>query len=352
MQANRGPGSIVKTEALIQKLRVTTSGEEVWRTVKKLAAVAPDERPTVVEAFLQYAQTGALLHWRSMILPNAIELIEEGDDSHAPSFRRLLTEGATAYWSVTGLARTLARASYDDLTDFALSERHATDARANAIKVLATLSGQTFTRGLPTDSGKWLLGDLPLAALDAWRSQGYPDGTGFGPPITSGALATPQTEIDLLATRLEAKLRRYREGEQDLANPTNWLVPADGADLRAITKRWSLPERYVEFVTKFSPLSVTIYGKGFGQGLSLYGAGELVKAQDGYSYDPVEVKEIADWNPRHVVIAAHGGDPFVLDLERVTDGDCPVLTASHGQGTWTFERGAPTFSAFLGKLAR
>ena len=271
----------MKTEALIQRLRATTSGEEVWRTVRKLAAVDSAERPTVVEVFLQYRQTGGLLHWRPLIMPSAIDLIADGDSRYAPTFRKLLEERATAYWAVTGLARTLGRASYDELTDFALSGRHATDARANAIVVLATLSGQTFTRGLPTDPGKWLLAQLPLAALGAWRSQGYPDGAGFVPPITSEALTTPLTEIDKLAVRLESKLRRYRDGGQDLANPTNWLVPADGSDLLAITERWPLPERYIEFVTKFSPRSVTIYGKGFGQGLSLYGASELVRAQDG-----------------------------------------------------------------------
>ena len=43
------------------------------------------------------------------------------------------------------------------------------------------------------------------------------------------------------------------------------------------------------------------------------------------------------------------GEPFVLDLSAVQNGDAPVLTAKHGQGTWKFRKVASTFLEFLQK---
>jgi hypothetical protein len=42
-----------------------------------------------------------------------------------------------------------------------------------------------------------------------------------------------------------------------------------------------------------------------------------------------------DDRPAHlVVIASHGGDPFVLDLSQADGEDVPVNTAEHGTGVW------------------
>ena len=152
--------------------------------------------------------------------------------------------------------------------------------------------------------------------------------------------------------RLEAKLKRYRADRQDLANPTNWLVPASPAQLAAVTKRWRLPARYVEFITRFSPLKVTIYGRGCGQGIELFGAAELIEGQYGYSYNPFATAEIEDWNRDLVVIAYEAGDPYVLDLAAAQNGDCRVLTARHGQGSWEFTQVTARFTSFLSRLAR
>jgi hypothetical protein len=342
--------TIMRIESLIGKFRTTIDGVELHRIVQKLEKSAHKDRELVIAAFLEYMQTGQLNHWRGMIIPNAIDLIEEGESQYADIFRWGLADQTTAYWSVLGLAKSLQKASYSELTAFALNEQNATDARAHAIQVLAGLSKQTFNRGLPSDPGYWAIDRLPLSSLVCWRDKGFPDGTGFKQPVVSSALAKPQTEIDKLAAKLEAKLQRYRAENQDLANPTNWLVPANRNDLKRVASQWNLPERYLEFITKFSPLNVTIYGKGCGQGIELFGAGELIAAQFGYSCNPVTSTPITDWNSAHIVIAAEAGDPYVLDLSAMKGDDCPVLTALHGQGTWCFSRSATNFLAFLRRL--
>jgi hypothetical protein len=340
----------MRIASLIEKLHTTTDGEELDRTLRKLERSGPKDRERVITACLDYMRAGRLQHWRALIIPSAIELIEVGESRYADAFRWGLTDQTTAYWSVLGLARSLQKESYGELAAFALDERNATDARAHAIRVLADLSNQTFIRGLPTDPGEWDRERLPLVSLARWREEGYPDGAGFEPPVVSPALANPRTEIDKLAARLESKLRVYRAKEHDPANPTNWLVPADESDLKEVLSRWDLPEAYVEFLTKFSPLHVTVHGKGWGQGLWLYGAGELIEAQRGYSCNPVTSTAITDWNANYVVIAAEAGDPYVLDLSAARGGDCPVLTARHGQGVWDFGRSAAGFSTFLRRL--
>jgi hypothetical protein len=53
-----------------------------------------------------------------------------------------------------------------------------------------------------------------------------------------------------------------------------------------------------------------------------------------------------------LVIACHGGDPFVLDLSKSDGNDAPVDTAEHGMGVWEFTRDAGSFTQFLATLAR
>jgi len=83
----------------------------------------------------------------------------------------------------------------------------------------------------------------------------------------------------------------------------------------------------------------------------LFGAGEFISAQDGYSFNPIEQQAIADWPTNLVVVASHGGDPYVLDLSKSDGNDGPVDTAEHGAGTWEFSRVADSFCEFLKSLA-
>jgi hypothetical protein len=253
---------------------------------------------------------------------------------------------------VNGLIKTAGRDSYPTLTAFALNPSNGTEDRANAIKSLAIHGGQTFIKGLPSNPGYWPEEDLPLQQLEEWSKTGYAQGPGFTTPARHPDLDRPISELDHLAQALDTKLARARAKDQDLANPTNWLVPAAPENLAMIDSRWQLPVLYLEFLRKFSPLKVTVTGRGFGMGLELYGAGDLVRGQDGYSFNPVENRVIADWPASYVVIASMGADPFVLDLTATEKGDAPVLSASHGEGTWEFREVSGSFLTFLRRLAR
>ena len=165
-------------------------------------------------------------------------------------------------------------------------------------------------------------------------------------------MADPVSVLEKAAARLEKRLAKERKQDQDLARPSNWLVIASEADLAAIDQRWTLPEQYRRFLARYSPLRVHIDSKRDFQGLNLYGAAELIKAQHGYAYNPVDQEVIAGWPANYVVIADAGADPYCLNLSAIADGDAPVYTAEHGAGTWEFVRHADSFVDFLKEIAK
>ncbi len=130
------------------------------------------------------------------------------------------------------------------------------------------------------------------------------------------------------------------------------LTKIAGEDIQRIQARWVLPSIYLDFLTRFSPIKVTIENRKFYNPFQLFGAGELIEAQEGYSFNPVEQRPIEDWPAHLVVIASHGGDPFVVDLSKSDGKEAPVDTAEHGAGAWDFSRVAPSFSLFLETLAK
>ncbi|HEX7590334.1 MAG TPA: SMI1/KNR4 family protein [Candidatus Limnocylindrales bacterium] len=175
---------------------------------------------------------------------------------------------------------------------------------------------------------------------------------GFAPPARHPDLDAPTCELDRLALALDCKLSKIRADRQDLAEPTNWLAPAAEEDLVAIRSKWQLPETYEEFLRKFSPLKVTVTGRGFGTGLHMLGASELVSGQAGYAYNSTENRPIEDWPSEYLVIGDVFADPHILDLSATKAVDTPVLTAPHGVRVWRFQSVTPTFLAFLRRLAR
>jgi hypothetical protein len=283
------------------------------------------------------------------VIPDILRLLKTGQAEYRSSFEQLLEDPTTRYWSVAGLIKTAGRGSYVTLTSIALDVSNAMDVRAKAIKCLADHSGQTFTRGRPSDPGYWTEVQLPLDELRQWAQAQYPRGPGFPTPARHPDLDAPRSELDRLARALDAKLAKARATRQDLANPTNWLTPAPPAELAAIQSMWQLPDLYLDFLRKFSPLGVTILGRGFSMGLELYGAIDLVKGQQGYSFDRDENLPLSQG---YVVIASMSGDPFVLDLSQTKDADAPVLTALHGMGEWDFTKVSAKFLTFLRRLAR
>ncbi len=327
----------------------TTDGSEAHRLIRKLKAVPANDALAVLA---EYAKSGPIDHVRTHAMSLAAARVDSGDRTFATLFEAGLSDLHVRYWSINGLVRVSGVESFPTLTALAKDSTHRLADRANAIRVMALHSGQHFIRGLPTDPGYWKELELPLQALDLWAVAGFPKGPGFDPPNPHPKLGAPETRLDQIASRLDAKLAKLRRERQDPVNPSNWLVPASEEALAEIEARWQLPPTYLDFLRYFSPLEVTITNRNYYQGLDLYGASKLLTAQHDYSFNPVSNTQIADWPAHYVVIADHALDPYVLDLSRIRGDDAPVLTAVHGEGAWDFDEEAPSFLAFLERLSR
>ncbi|MGK5026244.1 SMI1/KNR4 family protein [Janthinobacterium sp. RB2R34] len=342
--------AITPLAALHRKLFDETDGVRFStlkdRLIKKFGET---DRLAVLDILTAYARDGQLLHWRSSLVNEIVKLMVPQE---LPAFFNwAVTTPDLAYWGIDGLLKSQGKDAYDTVVALALSSSLRPEVRAKAVKSLAVLSRQPFDAGLSPDPGHWKAESLPLEEVLAWQRAGYPDGGGFAPPATHPSLAKPQSPLDRAAAKLEKKLAFARKQDQDLARPANWLVIAGGADLAAIDERWTLPSQYRDFLERFSPLRVYIESEDYFQGLNLYGAAELLKAQHGYSCNPIDQQAITGWPAHYVVIADAGADPYCLDLSAVTDGDAPIYTAEHGRGAWQFERHADSFVAFLEEIA-
>jgi hypothetical protein len=327
----------------------TTNGGRAHDLIRNLLrAETTDSVPVLVE----YASSGPLDHVRTYACARLVDLLPKGDTAYASFFQAGLSDPSLTYWSIQGLVRVSGESSFPALSQFALDATHRVEDRGKAMREMALLSGQRFIQGLPSDPGHWTTTDLPIHELQDWAAAGFPPGPGFSPPARHPLLDEPKSRLDHIASQLDAKLAKLRKANQDPVNPSNWLVPALESELAAIQARWRLPSTYVQFLRDFSPLKVQIVSRKYFQGLDLYGAAELLAAQDGYSFNPVTQELIDSWPPSHVVIASHAGDPFVLDLSQDRTDDAPVLTADHGQGNWDFEQDAPSFITFLERLSR
>jgi len=343
------PRRRVDPAAIRQELTTTRDGIRAHKLIRDLLrAETTDSLPILVE----YATSGPLDHVRTHVSALLADLVPQGDKAYEGFFEAGLSDPHLAYWSIQGLVRISGESSFPALTLFALNPAHPVEHRGKAIREMAILSGQRFIQGLRTDPGHWKETDLPIKEMEDWAASGFPPGPGFAPPERHARLDSPDSRLDQVASRFDAKLAKLRKANQDPVNPSNWLVPALESDIEAIQARWRLPSTYVQFLRDFSPLKVNIVSRKYFQGLDLYGAAELFAAQDGYSFNSLTSERIDGWPDEYVVIASHAGDPFVLDLSHGGPSDAPVLTALHGQGTWDFAQEAPTFFTFLERLSR
>lgn len=342
--------AVAPLAALHRKLFDETDGNKFARLKDRLLKKhGADERCAVRDIFMAYAKEGQLLHWRNFLMTDIIALAEPGECGDF--FTACLDVPELSYWAVDGMFKSMGKAAYGSLVALAAREDAKLSARAKAIKGLAIVSGQPFDRGLMLDPGHWKAEQLRLAEVLAWQADGYPDGHSFAAPATHPSLAAPQSALEKAAARLEKKLAAQRRRQQDLARPSNWLAIADPADLGQIDARWALPRNYQRFLVCYSPIRVHIAHADYFQGLNVYGAAELLKAQHGYAWNPVTQEAIAEWPEHYLVIADAGADPYCLDLDAISDGDAPVYTAEHGMGAWHFERHADSFVDFLNEIA-
>lgn len=121
----------------------------------------------------------------------------------------------------------------------------------------------------------------------------------------------------------------------------------DDSVMKAIEKKWNLPQKYLDYL-KSHPESQELETEDDETEemipITLYGANDLIKRQDGYAYNPVEKKIIEDWDPNLVVIADSEADPYCIDISQ---NNSPVLFAMHGMDEWDFDEYCVSLEIFL-----
>ena len=124
----------------------------------------------------------------------------------------------------------------------------------------------------------------------------------------------------------------------------------DSAVIEEIQQRWKLPQSYLEYLRAHpKSQSVEIEDEESLERvkITIYGANDLIRSQDGYSYNPVEKCDIEDWDENYIVIADAEADPFCLDI---SVGNPPVYFAMHGMDEWDFDVYSKSFMEFLEHL--
>jgi hypothetical protein len=339
-------------EQLEKDLFNELDGSKFSRIKDKLIKIYSDTgREKVLNIFIQYSKDGQILHWREFLLTDILRLLHEGEAVYKDFFEWTITQPDLAYWSVDGLLKTKGKEAYPALIELAQDEKQALEIRAKAIKSMAVHSKQLFDRGLPKDPGYWKTEDLRIAELLEWQQNGYQEGTGYSEPQIHAALQNPATKLEKAVSKLDKKLTSQRK-QQDLSSPSNWLAIADSAKIDEISTKWKLPATYLTFLKNFSPINVFIDSDNFIQGLSLYGADELIENQAGYSFNALTGKNVDDWPANFIVIADDGADPFCIDIGNIKDNDAPIYTSEHGTGAWKFKKYANTFIDFLRTIAK
>jgi hypothetical protein len=339
-------------DKLRQQIVDETDGSKFSKLIEKLLKkYSSTDREYILETLTEYAKYGQIIHWRNFLLNDIIKLINEKETEYISFFEWCVTQPELTYWGIDGLIKAKGENSFPTLIELAKNESLKTSIRAKAIKSISMYSKQFFDRELPNDPGYWEVEDLRIEEVETWQKNGYQYGQGYSKPKTHIWLEKPKTELDKIASKLNKKLEVKRSKNQDLSNPTNWLVIADAADILKIENKWKLPENYLLFLKNFSPLNVYINSKKYFQGLKLYGASELLKRQEGYSFNPVTNQTIDEWPQNFVVIADAGADPYCIDISNIKDNDVPIYTSMHGTGEWEFELYADSFLDFIKEIA-
>lgn len=335
-----------------QQIINETDGSKFSKLVQKfIKKYESTEREHVLNTLMEYARSGQLLHWRNFLLTDIIKLVEQEEVCGIDFFEWCVTQPELMYWGIDGVLKVKGKKSYPTLVDLIKNESLETSIRAKSIKSISVYSGHAFDRDLPKDPGYWKLEQLRITEIETWQKKGYQDGQGYTEPNVHISLLAPKTKLEKTVAKLNKKLEVRRNKNQDLSNPSDWLVIADETDILSIEKKWELPESYLLFLKNYSPLNVMIDNPKYFQGLHLYGAADLIKNQAGYSFNPVTKQYSKDWPTNLVVIADSGADPYCLDIAQIKDQDAPIYTSVHGTGKWEFELYAASFLDFLNEIA-
>lgn len=310
--------------------------------MERLAKLAEGGERKAIPVLIEFARLGSWEHLRSLTTSALADLAVPGDAVLGDFFLEGLSCVERGYWSVKGAVGVLGRGAYPYLVDLALNEEASLEARAHSVKCLARDSGQPFDRELSHDPGYWQLEELRLEEIRAWAASGFPEGTGHPVPSRHPALDAPKTRFEALVARLDQALLGARL-EEDPANPSSRLVPAPPDLLAEIRARWELPEAYLDFLTRFSPLRVHLPQRelefeeeDFLPEVTLVGAWDFAYYQEAFAQDPT-------WPEERVVLALQNGDPYSM----VLGDDAVYFSMDDADEDWEFEVFAPSFEGFL-----
>lgn len=317
------------------------------KAVKNQTA-SEEERRAIIEALVQHADHHSGLS-ASHAAAAALDCVQEKETEYADFFRRCIESGEDGkqFWGILGYAKTMAENAFPYLVEYLFSPGKSLEHKALIVKELSRRSQNPFDLDTPYECRNWTEADIRYNAIREWKERGFPLGEGYPLPVCHACLQEPKTNEEKLYARLEKKLLKKREKDQDFSHPKNWLIKAAPEDLLSIRARWNLPKDYCDFLEKASPLHADFKIKGYGA-VEVYGAQDLIRGQDGYSYNPCTQKPIEDWNKNYVVIANRFGDPFCLDISRENS---PVYFAFHGEGVWEFTEEFDSFCDFLKSLS-
>lgn len=213
----------------------------------------------------------------------------------------------------------------------------------NACFVIVALcrhSQNIFDQSYPPDSAwtRQQIGQLILK-LFKWQKKGFPVGKGFKTkaPRQDPSLQNPNTPLEKLVNRIAVALGQQPE-KIGYEEAQNYFVPAKKKDIVAIKKRFKLPEVYLEFLTRFSPLNV-----GFASS-ELLAAHELIGDNESMWLSNFD-------QPDNVLVIGTigmSGDPLYFRLDLSAGEDAPLYTVMHD--CWDEEDAmeiAPSFLDFL-----
>lgn len=332
-------------EKKIEKLEQTTDGVAACNTILYLAKrINEENRDQVMAALMQYGDNGLVEFHRGFAVGMVVELMDKQDSTYSDFFMSCIQSGdsSKAYWGIEGYVKAAGKAACNALIPFVFLHDFPLECKANIIMQLSKVTNNIFEQGKP-DPGFWKESDIDYGTIRQWAEQGFPCGKGFTEPVRHICLDSPETAAEKVYSKIDKKLKQKREKKQNLANPTNWLVQAEPSDMEQIDQRWHLPADYRDFLLKASPVTADLKMKGYGY-ITLYGAHNLIKCQEGYRYNPIEKKNIDSWNKDYLVIADRGADPFCIDL---SVEESPVYFGLHGMGQWEFSEAFGNFMDFL-----
>lgn len=314
--------------------------------LKKKASA--DNRKQIIEALMKYSIETEMDHLKSLTLIWINNLIEEDEKQYADYYiNKIESENMkAAYYAIEGYCKIMQKDSYEYLVSVLLSKKLDMECNALIVCQLSSLSNNPFDMNTPYDKPEWNEKHLKIDEISAWRDAGYPEGNGYEEPKIHICLLKPSTPEEKVYSRLDTKLKKKREKNTDKAHPSAWLTKAEDTDMKLIKEKWNLPNNYLDFLIKASPLNVTIKLKGYGL-VRLFGADNLIEGQYGYSYNPVEGKDIEEWPKNYIVIGSCNANPFCIDI---TQENSPIYYAQIEMGKWDFDVSHNTLLDFLKSL--